>query len=79
MINNALNILKLPIIFIILDGNKSITEIKIITVPEKANIRLLFSSLPIFGTNTSKEPKTVPNEAKTLNNRDIIIFILYTI
>ena len=63
-------------------GKRSITDIKIITVPENAKTRLIFDFLPILGINTSKEPKSVPNDAKNDNkigiNIDINLFLKYS-
>lgn len=73
----ALRTEKLFKIVMIEFGKRSITDIKIITVPENANIRLILDFLPILGINTSKEPKSVPNEAKNDNKMGINIFIVY--
>lgn len=77
IIVKAFKIEKLFKMVIIEFGKRSITDIKIITVPENAKIRLIFDFLPILGINTSKEPKSVPNDAKNDNKIGINIFIIY--
>ena len=77
IIIKALRIEKLFKIVMIEFGKRSIIDIKIITVPEKAKMRLILDFLPILGINTNKEPKTVPNEAKKDNKIGINIFIIY--
>lgn len=76
VINEALKTLNLEKIVIIEGGRRSKTDIRIITVPEKAKIRLVVDFLPIFGTNTSNEPISVPKDAKNDNKMGINIFII---